>query len=188
MLPFILQLAQLAAKYAPAVAAAVPGKMEHQYRQDIEADRARLAGGNGGMSAGQRGRLTAEAMGGIQTQTNEALANLARGANSEAGYSGVQQQAMGDLQRASQGAGLQAASGIRDQDLASAEAQRQGLNQRMITAIAAGQARKNATLQQFQQAGGGQGVIDQFSAMGQGKRAPLGASVDAATTSAVTGG
>lgn len=125
-----------------AVVSAVPGKMEKMFRKDIIADRARLAGGGGGLSSGRRAQLASEASGQIQAQQGAALANLARGSAMGGGASGLAQAAAAGIQQAGLQATNQAMSDIRQQDLQVAEAQRQQLYQRMLAARQMGQQRK----------------------------------------------
>lgn len=129
-----LPIASSLIQAAPTLMAAIPGKQERAYRRMIDADVARLAQGRGGMAEGQRQALQAQAMGQVNAQQRAQLAELARG-RGDAGASGLQQQAQGAVMRGAQQAGQQAASNIRAQDLALAEQQRQGLDQRMQNAI-----------------------------------------------------
>jgi len=134
-------------------AQAIPGRMERMYRKDILADRKRLQAGRGGMSAGQRQRAQAEAMGNIKAQQQEAAAQVARGSSAGAGASGVRTQMAGDIQRAGMAAGNQVSSAVRQQDLDLAQQQRQGLQGRMLQAYKMGQKRKGAATQAEKEAG-----------------------------------
>lgn len=160
-----------AAAAAPfnAIASAIPGKMETMYRKDIKADRARLASGGGGMTAGQRGTLQSEAMNQIQAQQAATTANLARGSSMGGGESGQRDQAVLASQKAAEGAGNQAMSDIRGQDLTLAESQRQQLYARMAQARAWGQQRKQEALGQVQQ--GAQGLDSVGTPFGKADKA-----------------
>ena len=99
----------------------------HYGRHGGELDR--LAGGAGGMSAGERQAMLAEANGQQLAAQRSAEAQLSRGAGQ--GFStGMQAEAQRDLMGASQDARLQAASGVRQADLASAAQQRAELDAR----------------------------------------------------------
>lgn len=118
----------------PGLAGMVPGGMENRYRRMIKSDIERLSQGRGGMAEGQRQSLQAQAMGNIAAQQRQAMAQLARGQGQQ-GASGLQAQQVNEVMRAGQQAALQAQGSIRQQDLALAEHQRQGLDQRMQNAI-----------------------------------------------------
>ena len=141
---------EYAGSAAPAVVSAIPGRMERMYRKDVLSDRERLQAGRGGMSAGQRQRAQAEAMGNIKAQQQEAAAQVARGSSAGTGASGIRTQMAGDIQRAGMAAGNQVSSAIRQQDLDLAEQQRQNLQQRMLQAYTMGQKRKTAAVQALQ--------------------------------------
>lgn len=134
------------AKLIGGIIGAIPGKMERAFRKDILADRKRLSNGGGGLAAGDRQRLQAEAMGNIQAQQESARAQLARGSAMGGGASGMQTQQMSAITRAGMDAGNAAGSNIRQQDLDLAERQRQGLYARMQAAQAGGAARKQALM------------------------------------------
>lgn len=130
----------------PAVASAIPGRMERNYRKDILTDRERFQGGRGGTSAGTRERGRAEGRGFQASQEQEALAQVARGSSVGAGASGVRTQMAGDIRRAGMAAGNQLDSAVRQQDLDVAQQERQGLQARMLQAYAMGQKRKDAAI------------------------------------------
>lgn len=144
---------QAAAEIGKVAAAAIPGKMERNYRKDVLADRKRLQAGRGGMSAGQRQRTQAEAMGNIKAQQQEAAAQVARGSSAGTGASGVRTQMAGDIQRAGMAAGNQVSSAVRQQDLDLAQQQRQGLQARMLKAYEMGMKRKDAAMQAEKEGG-----------------------------------
>ena len=75
----LMTLASLGIDLAPAIAQAVPGKIERRLRKQSEADAERLAGGGGGMSAGKRQEMQAQAAGQIRGAQNELMAQAARG-------------------------------------------------------------------------------------------------------------
>ncbi len=128
------------------IASAIPGKMERMYRNDIKADRARLASGHGGMTAGQRGTAMAEGMNQIQAQQAAQTAQLARGSAMGEGASGQRDAAVLATNKAAQAGANTVASDVRSQDLALGEAQRQQLYARMAQARAWGQQRKQESL------------------------------------------
>lgn len=148
-----MMLAQSAQGAAQIAAGAIPGKMERNYRKDVLADRERLQAGRGGMSAGQRQRTQAEAMGNIKAQQQEAAAQVARGSSAGTGASGVRTQMAGDIQRAGMAAGNQVSSAVRQQDLDLAQQQRQGLQARMLKAYEMGMKRKDAATQAEKESG-----------------------------------
>jgi hypothetical protein len=150
---------------APGIAAAIPGKMERHYRKQVLADERRLAEGRGGMSAGQRQAAIAEGMAGVQAQQEQELARLARGSATQSGASGLQGEMAGAVHKAGLGAGNQVTSAVRQQDLDLAEAQRQDLQNRMLTAYQMGQARKAAAIKGLSEADMGG-----FSALGKTAR------------------
>jgi hypothetical protein len=148
-----------------AIASAIPGKEERQYRQDIKSDRARLAGGAGGMTASQRGALMSEGMNQIQSQQAANTAALSRGAATDGGESGQRDAAVLASQKAAEGAQNALGSDVRNQDLALAESQRQQLYARMAQARAWGQQRKQESLGYVQATG--QGIDDAIQQQGQ---------------------
>jgi len=142
----------------------IPGKMERQYRQDIMADRERLAGGRGGMSPAELQRKQAEANAAIQGQLNQQMAAMARGSASGSGASGMQQAQMRNLQASGLKAQNQAMSDIRGMDLKTAQALRDQLMQRQLAARQMGMQRREQGLSSLSagfQGGGEAGGIQQ---------------------------
>jgi hypothetical protein len=92
----------------------------------IQAEQARLGGGNGGMSASKLLAAQGAVRGQAASAANEQIANAMRGSTA-AGASGLQQQAVANINEGEQRANTQGLSAVRAQDLDYAEQQRQAL-------------------------------------------------------------
>ena len=165
----------------------VPDDQETAVRNEINADRSRLAKGAGGLGAGARNRLLAEGNQQIQAATNERLANLARGANTEAGASGQLATAQNQLNAQALGANAQLQSNVRAQDLAEAERQRNELWQKEQFVINKQQERKTgfSTSTTLGSTGYGAGQADRYTTgnnISSGTNSILGSAGDAGAT------
>lgn len=116
---------------APLVAAVRRSPLEKDIAAQVEADRARLAGGAGGYSAGERQALSAEALNNIYAQARSQQEALAA-ANPNAASSGAAEARAQGLQQALNNATLQAQSGVREADVATGNQQRAELAQREL--------------------------------------------------------
>jgi hypothetical protein len=131
------------------VVGAVPGKLETQLRKQAVAEQKRLAGGAGGMSQGALQQAQSGIANTVQAQQQQALAQLARGSAMGGGESGVRLAQQGAVLGAGQQAMQQGMSGLREQDLAYAQQQRQA-NQALMQQLAAmGAANRAGALQAF---------------------------------------
>lgn len=124
-------LAKAALQYGSAAASDIyqsrRTKEEKAQEEQLESERLRLAGGAGGMSAGERQRALAEANGIVMGQRRQAMAEMPAATGD--GTSGMQQKQMGQINQASQQAMQQAASGVRGSDLQAGQVLRDQLRQ-----------------------------------------------------------
>lgn len=142
----LMTLASLGIDLAPAIAGAVPGKIERRLRKQSQADAERLAGGGGGMSAGKRQEMQAQAANQIRGAQGELMAQAARGSATGALNGPQATQVMLGAGQQAQEQMRQAQSDIRAQDLALAEEQRAQNMNLQGQLIGLGQQRKSAWL------------------------------------------
>ena len=102
----------------------IPSKEERAMRKQVEADRKRLAGGAGGMSEGLRQQAQAAMASNVQAQSQQALAQLARGSAMGGGESGISTAKQLGVIGAGQQAMMQGQGQLREQDLMAAAQQR----------------------------------------------------------------
>lgn len=172
---FILQLVL---GLAGTVAAAIPGKAEKTLRKDAFKEREQLANAQGGgLTSSRRQQARAEALSGINAQTQQGLSTLARGSASGDGATGMDQSAVRDLYKARYGAEGQAMSGIRAQDIDEYKRRQENNRQALMEAYQMGQARKKNALDSNSSGGLAQGISS-----GQGARTQ-----DASTVSSGAG-
>lgn len=113
----------------------IPSKEEQALRKQVEADRKRLAGGAGGMSEGVRQQAQANLANATQAQTQQALAQLARGSAMGGGESGINTAKQLGIYGAGQQAMMQGMGQLREQDLMAAQQQR-ALNTQQLQYLA----------------------------------------------------
>jgi hypothetical protein len=159
---------------APLIAAARRSPLEKDIAAQVEADRARLAGGAGGYSAGERQALTAEALNNIYAQARSQQEQLAA-ANPNAASSGASEARAQGLQTALNAATLQAQSGVRDADVATGNQQRAEVAQREQMQAAENKKRREAIAAALQGKGMANGQMysteNKFAAATQGAKA-----------------
>jgi len=115
----------LAVGGAALLARAIPNRFERQYRRQIKELGKQLARGEGGMSETDRQQALARGAQQVESATAQQQAQLARGAATGAGASGIQQQAIRELSQGKQKAMGQIGSAIQKQDLALRDAMKQ---------------------------------------------------------------
>jgi hypothetical protein len=139
-----IQLGLDAAKAAaPLVAAAHRSPLEKDIAKSVEADRARLAGGAGGLSDAERQAYMADANGNIAAQARAQQEQLALAAPT-AGSSGMAEQRQQALNAAIYNASNQAMSGVRQADIATGNKQRAELQAREAQQAALNKQRREA--------------------------------------------
>ncbi len=159
---------------AGAAAMYMPGKEEKNLRKQVEADRLRLAGGAGGMSEGLRQQAQAAMANNVQAQSQQALAQLARGSAMGGGESGINTAKQLGVIGAGQQAMMQGQGQLREQDLAAAAQQRAMNTQQQQYLIQMEQARRAQAMAMAQQALGLTPAQTQAAGSeGQGERAQL---------------
>jgi len=139
--PNLLGLGMAAASY-------IPSKEERALKKQVEADRKRLAGGAGGMSEGLRQQAQAAMASNVQAQSQQALAQLARGNAMGGGESGINTAKQLGVIGAGQQAMMQGQGQLREQDLMAAAQQRAQNAQLQQYLIQSEQARRQAALGQ----------------------------------------
>lgn len=115
----------LAVGGAALLARAIPNRFERQYRRQIKDLGKQLARGEGGMSESDRQQALARGAQQVESVTAQQQAQLARGAATGAGASGMQQQAIRELSQGKQKAMGQIGTAIQKQDLALRDAMKQ---------------------------------------------------------------
>ena len=108
-----------------ALARGMPNRFERRYRRQVKDIGKQLARGEGGMSQTQRDQAMAAGAQQLESVTAQQQAQLARGAASGAGASGLQQQAIRNLSQGKQKATAQLSSAVQKQDLALRDAMKQ---------------------------------------------------------------
>lgn len=148
----------------------IPSKEERALKKQVEADRKRLSGGGGGMSEGLRQQAQATMASNVQAQSQQALAQLARGSAMGGGESGINTAKQLGVIGAGQQAMMQGQGQLREQDLMAAaqqRAQNQQLQQYLIQSemarrqAALGQANAALGLTPSQQQAAGQGGMSE---------------------------
>lgn len=169
---------EAAAGMVPAVIAAIPGRMERNYRRHLDSEARRLSTGGGGMTASQRASMAAQGHGEVEAQKEAQMAAVGRG-SAQGVQSGSQQLALRGAQQIAQQGRDSVDSQVRGADLQLASAERGRLQQGQQGAIAMGQARKNAFLSYMT----GSGLTQQAGqASGQGARVQRAGEVAGATS------
>lgn len=159
---------------AGAAATYMPSKEERALKKQVEADRKRLAGGAGGMSEGLRQQAQAAMASNVQAQSQQALAQLARGSAMGGGESGINTAKQLGVIGAGQQAMMQGQSQLREQDLMAAAQQRAQNQQLQQYLIQSEMARRQAALGQANAALGLTPAQQQAAGqMGQADRAQL---------------
>lgn len=132
------------------LARAIPNRFERKYRRQVKEMGRQLARGEGGMSEAERQEALARGTQQVESATAQQQAQLARGAATGAGVSGVQQQAIRDLSRGKQQAMGQISSAVQKQDLALRDAMKQQYMAGLGDLASRQQMRKDAAIKDAQ--------------------------------------
>lgn len=146
------QLAGMIPGVVGAALSYIPSKQEQTLIKQAEADQKRLAGGGGGYAEGELQKQQAAGMGMLQSQTQQALSQLARGSAMGGGESGVQTAKQLGVLAAAPQAAAQMQSQIRERDLAYRAQQLAQNRQLQLQLAQMEQVRRQMALQQLQQA------------------------------------
>ncbi|MFA6133959.1 MAG: hypothetical protein WC869_08105 [Phycisphaerae bacterium] len=137
-------VAKVAQPTVAATVAGIPGKQERDYRKFVKSEMERIAGGAGGMSAGQRQTAISEVSGGAAAQERQALARALRGANATGqGSSGLTTSLIGAAGEQRQTAERQGLSDVRGADLQARAADRAAAMGGLVNAMQMAQHRKD---------------------------------------------